>query len=205
MEIADQISPRPMGYLFESNNRYVIPSYQRRYSWGDEQVEDLWNDLRDIDEQDQDHFFGTVVFMSRSNAEVQTTFAIVDGQQRITTISILLCAIRDFLREEFPEAEIANRIENIEESLWLVNRDGERQGMRLTLGNLDEDSYAQLVRGHPDEVENEDITNAYEFFKNHLSELSGLDDIKTLHNRALDQLIYVSITVEKHSDAYQLF
>lgn len=204
MEIADQISPQPMGSLFESNDQFVVPSYQRRYSWEDEQVADLWNDLQNIENSDQDHFFGTVVFMSRSAAQGATEYDIVDGQQRITTVSILLCAIRDMLEENFPEDQIQSRTENINESLWFVDRDGERQGMRLTLGNLDQDSYEQLIKGYPDEVENENITNAYETFTERL-EGRGLDAIKTLHDRILDQLIYVSITVEEHSDAYQLF
>ena len=204
MEIADQISPQAMGALFESNDQFVVPSYQRRYSWEDEQVEDLWKDLQNIESSAQDHFFGTVVFMSRSAAQGATKYDIVDGQQRITTVSILLCAIRDILEENFPEDAIKSRTENISESLWFVNRDGERQGLRLTLGNLDRGSYEKLIEGYPEEVENERITNAYETFKENL-EGRELDEIKTLHDRILDQLIYVSITVEEHSDAYQLF
>jgi len=205
MEIAEQIQPQQMGNLFKSDNQYVIPSYQRRYSWGDKQVQELWHDLRNIEDTEQDHFFGTVVFMSRSGAEAQTAFDIVDGQQRITTVSILLCAIRDHLQEHFPEDKVVNRVENIEKSLWLHDLDEERQGMRLTLGNLDQDSYKHLVHGRPDEVENEKISNAYEIFKECLGTLNDLDEVKTLHKKILKQLIYVSITVEKHSDAYMLF
>lgn len=205
MEISEQISPKEMGDLFESNDQFNIPSYQRRYSWEKEHFKDLWRDLQNLQGPEQDHFFGTVVFMSRSIAHGHSQFDIVDGQQRITTVSILLCTIRDYLQENFPENEIQERIENINESLWLVDRDGDRQGMRLTLGNLDHDSYDHLVRGHTDEIDNENIVNAYEFFSERLAELEDLEAIKTLHDRVLDQLIYVSITVEKHSDAYKLF
>lgn len=205
MEIAEQIQPQQMGNLFKSDNQYVIPSYQRRYSWGDKQVQELWQDLRNIEDTEQDHFFGTVVFMSRSGAEAQTAFDIVDGQQRITTVSILLCAIRDHLQEHFLEDKVVNRVENIEKSLWLHDLDEQRQGMRLTLGNLDQDSYKHLVHSRPDEVENEKISNAYEIFRERLDTLNDLDVVKTLHKKILKQLIYVSITVEKHSGAYMLF
>lgn len=205
MEIAEQISPKEMGDLFESNDQFKIPSYQRRYSWEEEHFEDLWRDLQNLQGPEQDHFFGTVVFMSQAVAQGQYMFDIVDGQQRITTVSILLCALRDHLQKNFPDDEIKERIENINESLWLVDRDGERQGMRLTLGNLDQDSYGHLVKGHPDEIDNENIVDAYDYFRNRIAELENLDRIKTLHDKVLDQLIYVSITVEKHSDAYQLF
>jgi len=205
MEIAEQIQPQKIGKLFKSDNRYTIPSYQRRYSWGDKQVKELWQDLRNIENKEQDHFFGTVVFMSRSGAEARTTFDIVDGQQRITTVSILFCAIRDHLKENFPEDKVANRIKNIEKSLWLYDLDEQRQGMRLMLGNLDQDSYKHLVNGHLDEVENEKISNAYKLFKQRLETLDDLAKVKILHEKILKQLIYVSITVEEHSDAYLLF
>ncbi|AWB28488.1 DUF262 domain-containing protein [Halococcoides cellulosivorans] len=205
MEIADQISSRSMGFLFESNDQFIIPSYQRRYSWESNQVNDLWKDLQKIEGDDEDHFFGTIVFMSRSSAQGATKYDIVDGQQRITTVSILLCAIRDYLDEHFPKEDVKSRIENINESLWLVDRDNKQQGFRLLLGNLDQDSYEDLIKGHPDEVENENIVNAYESFIQHLGNIGDLEAIKEVHDRILDQLIYVAITVEQHSDAYQLF
>lgn len=49
MEIAEQIQPQKMGKLFKSDNQYTIPSYQRRYSWGDKQVQELWQNLRNIE------------------------------------------------------------------------------------------------------------------------------------------------------------
>lgn len=205
MEIAEQIQPQKMGKMFQSDNQYVIPSYQRRYSWEDKQIEELWQDIQNIESPEQEHFFGTVVFMSRSGAEAQTSFDIVDGQQRITTISILFCAIRDHLNQNYPEDKVENRVENIEKSLWLYDLDEERQGMRLKLGNLDIDSYENLVHGRINEVENEKISSAYEFFREQLATLESLDQVKNIHRKVLKQLIYVSITVEKHSDAYLLF
>jgi uncharacterized protein with ParB-like and HNH nuclease domain len=98
MQIAEQIRPKKMGDLFGQNERLKIPSYQRRYSWEEEQFEDLWRDLNGIT-SDGSHFFGTIVFMSGTHVAGGTNeIDIVDGQQRITTISILLCATRDHLK-----------------------------------------------------------------------------------------------------------
>lgn len=206
MEIAEQIRPKEMGDLFNQRERLRIPSYQRRFSWEEEQFEDLWNDLDNVG-QGESHFFGTVVFMSGTHvAQGTNEIDIVDGQQRITTVSILLCAIRDYLQENFDEDEISDRIDTIEENLWLVDRDGERQGMRLVLGNLDHDSYESLVNSRIDEIENENISSAYEYFYEQIDEeLSEIDEVKNLHDKILDRLIYVSITAKGHSDAYQLF
>lgn len=206
MQITEQILPKEMGDLFDQNERLRIPSYQRRYSWEEEQFTDLWRDLDNIG-SDGTHFFGTIVFMSGTHVAGGTNeIDIVDGQQRITTVSILLCAIRDHLRETYDEDDIAQRVESIDENLWIVNRDGEKQGMRLNLGNLDRESYQSLVNGYINEIKNGKIKTAYEFFRDQLNtECSGLDDVKEIHDRILDQLIYVSITAKGHSEAYQLF
>ncbi len=206
MQIAEQIRPKEMGDLFSQNERLRIPSYQRRYSWEEEQFEDLWRDLNDIS-QGGGHFFGTIVFMSGTHVAGGTNeIDIVDGQQRITTVSILLCAIRDHLRNKYDEDEIQQRVETINEDLWIVDRDGERQGMRLTLGNLDRESYQSLVNGYIDEIENGKITSSYEFFRGRLdTDCNDLGEVKDLHDRILDRLIYVSITAKGHSEAYQLF
>lgn len=206
MQIAEQIRPKEIGDLFNQNERLRIPSYQRRYSWEDDHFEDLWNDLKNIDPEGS-HFFGTIVFMSGTHvAQGTNEIDIVDGQQRITTISILLCAIRDHLEANYTQDEIGQRMESIEKNLWIIDRDGERQGMRLTLGNLDHDSYQSLVNGYIDEIDNEKIETAYQYYRDKLdSECETVDKVKALHDRILDQLIYVSITAKGHSEAYQLF
>ncbi|WP_440991568.1 DUF262 domain-containing protein [Haloarchaeobius baliensis] len=206
MQIAEQILPKDMGDLFDQNERLRIPSYQRRYSWEEEQFADLWSDLEKIG-SDGSHFFGTIVFMSGTHVAGGTNeIDIVDGQQRITTVSILLCAIRDHLRETYEEDDVEQRVESINENLWIVDRDGEKQGMRLNLGNLDRESYESLVKGYIDEIENGKIINAYGFFRDRLeSDCADLDEVKEIHDRILDQLIYVSITAKGHSEAYQLF
>ncbi len=206
MQIAEQIRPKEIGDLFNQNERLRIPSYQRRYSWEDEHFQDLWNDLSNIDSGGS-HFFGTIVFMSGTHVAGGTNeIDVVDGQQRITTISILLCAIRDHLEDNYTEDEIGQRMESIEENLWIINRDGEKRGMRLTLGNLDHDSYESLVNGYIDEIDNGKIEAAYQYFCEKLdSECETLDAVKSLHDRILDQLIYVSITAKGHSEAYHLF
>lgn len=208
MEIAEQISPKRIGELFDRRQeKLLIPSYQRRYSWGEEQFEELWNDLANIADGGS-HFLGTIVFMSSDHHVAQgvNELDVVDGQQRITTLSILLCAIRDFLDENFDDDDVGSRVEDINESLWLVDRDREKQGLRLVLGNLDKESYENLVKHGPDEVDNPKIAEAYDYYIERLEmELGTADDIRSLHDTVMDQLIYVSITAKGHSDAYKLF
>lgn len=89
-----QITPvaKKMGELFQSDF-FVIPRFQRPYSWTGEQLEDFWTDV--VAERPSEYFLGAVVVYSASGRQ-----NIVDGQQRMTTATMLLCAVRDFLHEE---------------------------------------------------------------------------------------------------------
>ena len=81
-----------IGHLL--SDRYIeVPPYQRAYSWTDEQVEDLFKDLSDaIREHNAEYFLGTVVLTTNKDG----SHAVIDGQQRLATISIMVCAIRNY-------------------------------------------------------------------------------------------------------------
>jgi len=72
---------------------YQIPRYQRPYSWGDEQIEKLWSDLIEAQEYEPNYFLGSII--TAKPEETSNYLDIVDGQQRLTTILILLCVCRD--------------------------------------------------------------------------------------------------------------
>lgn len=77
---------------------YLIPRFQREYSWDRENVDDFWVDT--IQESQGDYFIGAMVIYP----ETKDTFAVVDGQQRLTTITLLLCALREaFKAHDDPE------------------------------------------------------------------------------------------------------
>lgn len=81
-----------IGHLL--GDRYIeVPPYQRAYSWTDEQVEDLFKDFSDaIRERNSEYFLGTVVLTTNKDGP----HAVIDGQQRLATTSILICAIRNY-------------------------------------------------------------------------------------------------------------
>ena len=205
MKFAKPISQKNIEDLLSSDEKLKIPPYQRRYSWEKEHFEDLWTDIEKL-ESGENHFFGTIVFRANTHVAQETNeIDIVDGQQRITSVSILLCAVRDHLKERYQENKIEQRLENLEKSLWLVDRDGEKEGLRLVLGNLDKGSYRNLIKSNRDEIENPKIKKAYNYFRKQLEKFEDLEEIKSFHDKVLDQLIYVSITAKDHTDAYHLF
>ena len=97
--------------ILNSPNRYIVPVFQRYYSWELKNWEQLWQDIVDTFEATQKnkqvtHFMGSLVFIPlKSLPNVLPTFQIIDGQQRMMTITLLLCALRNVVRnlgfEEF--------------------------------------------------------------------------------------------------------
>lgn len=72
---------------------YQIPRYQRPYSWGDEQLEKLWDDIMEAKESEPNYFLGSII--TAKPQENSNYLDVVDGQQRLTTLLILLCVCRD--------------------------------------------------------------------------------------------------------------
>jgi hypothetical protein len=82
--------------LIGNGRLYTVPPYQRDYSWTEEQWEDLWTDIADLAAgPDETHYMGALVVEGRSDRE----FAIIDGQQRLATLSLLALAVIDRLNE----------------------------------------------------------------------------------------------------------
>jgi len=93
MSTIDKLEARLDGIGHLLADRYImVPPYQRAYSWTDEQIGELLRDLSDaMREKDAEYFLGTVVLTKHQAGQ----HAVIDGQQRLATISILICAIRN--------------------------------------------------------------------------------------------------------------
>src|SRR5439155_9052850 len=84
--------------IIEGTNQYVVPLFQRKYSWDTKEWSTLWEDLVELyeDENPRTHFIGSIVTMpTQSVPEGVAKYLLIDGQQRFTTIFLLLAAIRD--------------------------------------------------------------------------------------------------------------
>ena len=84
---------------------YKIHRFQRPYCWDTENIEDFWTDT--IVETEKDYFIGSMVVFKLND----DTFGVVDGQQRLTTITMLLCVVRDILNEK-GHTDLARGIHN---------------------------------------------------------------------------------------------
>ena len=80
--------------------QYLIPLYQRTYSWGQEQCVRLWSDIVNLhNTRREGHFVGSIVRIDEDSAAGSTLAMIIDGQQRLTTLTLLLIALRDYARD----------------------------------------------------------------------------------------------------------
>src|SRR2546422_3233812 len=95
---------------------YKVPRFQRPYSWDRENVEDFWNDT--IVNSEGDYFIGSIVVFKMKD----TMKGIVDGQQRLTTITMLLCAVRNALKAQ-GHPSLAQGVHKLIERPDITNKD----------------------------------------------------------------------------------
>ncbi len=185
--------------------QFVIPIYQRVYSWEKEQCEQLWDDIVKTGGNDQmnGHFIGSIVFVQDG---IYTTshneLLIIDGQQRLTTITLLLIALRNYLNDEdeFLEKFSRQKIQN----RYLINSDekGDKK-FKLFLSEPDRDTLLSLIdkdRRKPSEPSLKIVEN-FKLFEEWIRK--NTDKLKTIF-KGLDKLMVVEISLERGKDNPQL-
>ncbi len=184
--------------------QFVIPVYQRVYSWEKEQCKQLWDDIIKIggDDKMDGHFIGSIVFVHDGTYSTgHNELLIIDGQQRLTTITLLLTALRDHLNDEdeFLKEFSCQKIE----SDYLINsdKDGDKK-FRLILSESDKDTLLSLIdkdRRKPSEPSSKIVEN-FKLFEEWVSNTNKLEKIF----KGLDKLMIVEIALEKEKDDPQL-
>ena len=143
-------------FINNTNRTFVIPVYQRNYSWKAEHCEKLFDDLIDSLKTGKRHYFGNVVYYSSfvNNATGYSELTLIDGQQRVTTIMLLLAAIRDVYND------------NDITDTYLVNSRGDEKN-RVKLKQIESDRviYEAIINGNFDEKTDSNIGRNYKLFK----------------------------------------
>ncbi|MCQ2657844.1 DUF262 and DUF1524 domain-containing protein [Helicobacter pylori] len=178
------------------NNQFVIPIYQRLYSWKKEQCEQLWDDIIKIGGNDKmnGHFIGSILYV-RVDATHSSPLLIIDGQQRLTTITLLFIALRDRSSDEAKRKKMES---------YLINsdKDGDKK-FRLILSESDKDTLLSLIdkdRRKPSEPSLKIMEN-FKLFEKWINE--NTDKLETIF-KGLEKLMIVWIALEKGKDDPQL-
>lgn len=190
--------------------RFSIPAYQRRYSWQERQCEELWLDVLRAGRREEGHFSGTILYESDGSGAM----SIVDGQQRMTTVTLMLAALRNHLRSHPEHAREGLDAETVDSTyLTVVNAEdaGEDAGAdavgqphpKLTLSRLDEASMAKAVAGaSPDDIPSHNISHNLAYFQS-LMDQDGFDPV--LFWKGLQNLNVVMAQMGPEDDAQAVF
>lgn len=203
-----QAGETTLNKLLNTSRQFIVPIFQRNYSWQKNQYEQLWFDILRASKfkEKQNHFIGSIVYIDMGTpAGRPQQLLLIDGQQRLTTISILLCAIKDYVQKFNLETKLINlaKIKN----QFLYNSDEiDEDRYKLLLNVQDKETYIKLIDNTIFTV-NKPATNiikCYEFFyeriEDFIKEYGQIDEIYA----GIFKLSLVSISLDKDSDNPQM-
>lgn len=185
-----------------SDKRFIIPLYQRNYDWEIKHCRHLFSDLVKLhEEQRRSHFFGSIV-TCRAN-DVNDDYLVIDGQQRITTISLLLIAMVNAAKAGDLSFDDERKIEKIYNTYIIDEYQDNERKVRLKPIKSDMKSFDALIYDEPEKyVRESNVTRNYEFFYNELKSCNlKLEDIF----ESIKKLVVIDIRLERDDDAQLIF
>lgn len=189
--------------FIKKSNQFSIPIYQRLYSWTEKECGRLWNDIMTVGSKNiPSHFIGSIMYIEKGLYQIskQEPLLVIDGQQRLTTISLLLEALARKIGDNEVEGFSARKIRNY----YLINslETGDRK-YKLLLSQNDRNTYISIIeqREYPKESSIR-IKNIFEYFTSKIDKLSE-NDIQNLCLGLL-KLFIVDISLNRDQDNPQL-
>ncbi|WGK68885.1 DUF262 domain-containing protein [Candidatus Haliotispira prima] len=189
---------RFLHFLEGSDKHFVIPVYQRNYDWKKEHCIQLYNDLIEVSKNDRTHFLGSIVSIYHDDGD-DREYLIIDGQQRLTTISLLLLAIYKLIDENKVVSEISK--EQIRDE-YLINKYSKNdKKIRLKPVKNDKNAFSSLFKEEADYLRESNVTLNFYYFYNKIQENEISIDVLF---SAIKQLVIVEIELKKGEDDPQL-
>lgn len=205
--------------LIGNGRIYTVPPYQRDYSWTEEQWEDLWTDIEDLaGRPDETHYMGALVVEGRSDRE----FAVIDGQQRLATLSLLVLAVIGRLQDLAQDGVDAHGNRQRADALrarFIGEKDPASlvESSKLTLNDSDNAFYQDYLvqlrnplnpRGLS--KSNKLLWQCYLYFKHRVEKWSGgrtdgAELARLVSETAGRQLMFIRIAVDNELNAYTVF
>ena len=184
--------------VLEGTKQIRVPDYQREYSWGKDQWSELWDDIRALIRERNNHFLGSIVVIEK-NEDGLKKLDLVDGQQRLTTISVLLCVIRDMLEQD--ESEIAGLVNNF---LEIQNPTTGNKHQKLKLNKFHNEDFKSILDGNADLVSDSRVSDAYTYYESKLEGFST-DKIQKIYTKLVGSVHLVQIECGSEVSAFRLF
>ncbi|MCC6630633.1 MAG: DUF262 domain-containing protein [Gammaproteobacteria bacterium] len=186
--------------IFSSaNEQYTIPSYQRRYSWSKPQIQDLISDIKFLEGGDT-HLMGSIVCLIGDHTAGINRLDLVDGQQRLTSIVILL----ECIRQHFEGNGQAEQAADLARLLRARSVTGTQQP-KLRLDSMDQADFETLLSKNSDHIpKNLRLADVFRIVREWISQ-SSMDDLLHFHYRLLNQALIIRLDVGNAKDAFKLF
>jgi uncharacterized protein with ParB-like and HNH nuclease domain len=186
-----------LGNLFNiPNEQFYIPAYQRRYAWGKPQLDAIFNDVNQLRENDS-HLLGTILFLAESHTGGINRMEVVDGQQRLTTISIILKVILDKFNK-------TGNYQSNEVKKYLSCKTSGNSKNKIELGDLDEPDYKKIIEGNGlNKIENKNLLEAYDYFKEKIDALG--EGVSDFYDKLVNRVEVIRLDMSEARDAYKLF
>lgn len=190
------------GFMEGADKRYVIPVYQRKYDWKLENCRQLYDDLKKIVQDKRDsHFFGSIVSSVVPNGS-KIEYHIIDGQQRLTTVTLLLLAIRNLIAQKKISSDEGRLDEQINQRFLISPWAKEDDQIKLRPVKSDREALAKLFGEEEDYDPTSSLTLNYRFFCDQLlKEEISVDELYG----AIGKLEIISITLDQGDNAQLIF
>ena len=188
--------------VLKGPKQFVIPIYQRTYSWQIAQCEKLLKDIIRIskDPSVPGHFIGSIVYFQEGIHTVSDVpeLLVIDGQQRLTTVSLMIAAIAEFVKEN--DIEIETNFTKLQ-NYYLLNAEEEGNlRYKLLLTRKDKETLIDLIKGVPlNEDHSQRVYENFNYFKSKINK----DNAEDIYN-GIQRLFIVDVALEKDKDNPQL-
>lgn len=192
---------------FQTSAQYKVPFFQRAYIWTEENWESLWENIFQVysdakDDKKSEHFIGTIITKQRPAAKLgEDWHDLIDGQQRLTTISLLLKGLSDSCNGELPKLR-----DEIDRLLVYEDARGEKC-FRMELCKNDMPYFKAIVEGGPMGILNSKenaIIQAYKYFKDKVKDF-GDENLAVLENVILERVPVISMLLSSDDDEQVIF
>ena len=186
--------------LFKPKVQYLVPRWQRRYRWGEPEIHRLIDDMLAIAEaenQARPHYGGTMITVLESST-VMKIHRVVDGQQRLTTVSILLACIAETLGANGHGGDLTD--DDIRQELLTNPRQQENRRRKLRLQDGDEEEYRRIIESDSPGAGSGDVAKAWRIVRKRVNSKNVQSLIRGLH-----RLRVITIGLEGRDDAQQIF
>lgn len=189
--------------FLEGTKQFIVPLFQRTYSWKKKNVMRLWEDLVALSDSEPTHFFGSFVSIPiPTSASNVSKYTLIDGQQRLTSVALLLAAIRNRISELDSKSK---RIDEINQ-VYLTNQFREAEKYKIVPTEADKEILFSIIRGQ-DVVQSDRhlLVDAFSALTAKLAEVDDITRLEELMTRLLASFLIVDVRLEREDDPYKIF